>query len=361
MDIDGPSQVSLRGPNDWKQWISIIEKFSINQGIWTYLDPNKPDKPALCCPTEPQPSDINLRAADIITLTDIEFKKLEFLTARYRTQLQTYRNNQKAIYSIQEYIIKTIGSYYDTIATENSVARQLELLQARLRPTSWELEKEVLARYKLVLKAPNRTKIEAWITSWQKVFTEAQQLRLPDTEGLRPTLDFLDSVAQISPTFANYWINRINDKANSNKEGWQQKIPNGIKISDLFEQHYYSQKLATSNEDIAGFATFQQESQSENQSASQLASQPASQSASQSTSQEENQTPKCICNEWHFFYQCPYLIEQLREPNWKPNQAIEARVQEKLQKPFLQRRIDEIRQKALNDLALRGQEIQGTA
>jgi hypothetical protein len=309
MDIDGPSQVSLEGPNDWKKWISIIEKFSINQGIWTYLDPDEPNKQALSCPEEPQPSDINPRASDIMDLADIDFKKLEFLTARYRTQLQTYRSHQKAIYSIQEYIIKTIGSYYDTISTETSVAKQLELLQARLRPTSWELEKEVLARYKLVLKAPNRTKIEAWITSWQKVFTEAQQLRLPDTEGLRPTLDFLDSVAKISPTFSNYWINRINDKANSNKEGWKQKIPNGIRISDLFEQHYRIQKVTDNKGSFA--ATFQEDAQPSQPTGPANLAGPAS----NKPNNKAPRLPTCLCGRKYYYSKCWYLIEQLRPLN----------------------------------------------
>jgi hypothetical protein len=53
MDIDGPSEVSLKGSNDWKQWISIIKKFATNQGIWTYLDPDEGNKPALSCLEEP--------------------------------------------------------------------------------------------------------------------------------------------------------------------------------------------------------------------------------------------------------------------------------------------------------------------
>lgn len=150
-----------------------------------------------------------------------------------------------------------MGNYYDVIALETNIAEQLLLLKARLKPTSWEQEKEVLARYKLVLRAPNRTKIEAWVTSWQKVLTEAKQLDLPDTKNLRPTLDFLALVASINPAFSDYWNNRIRDKANAAKEGWQKKIPDGIKISDLFEHDYRSQKVTDSKSAFA--ATFQQE------------------------------------------------------------------------------------------------------
>jgi hypothetical protein len=63
--LEDPSQLILKGPGDWKQWISIIEKFSINQDIWEYLNPDITKKSALVKPQEPQPSDINPEAENI--------------------------------------------------------------------------------------------------------------------------------------------------------------------------------------------------------------------------------------------------------------------------------------------------------
>lgn len=54
---------------------------------------------------------------------------------------------------------QAIGNYYSTIADEYKVAAELALLQARVQPTDWAREWEVLDRYYTVLKAPQRSKM----------------------------------------------------------------------------------------------------------------------------------------------------------------------------------------------------------
>jgi hypothetical protein len=49
-DLEASSRISLQGPGDWKRWISIIQKFSIAQNVWQYIDPFEEDKPALAKP-----------------------------------------------------------------------------------------------------------------------------------------------------------------------------------------------------------------------------------------------------------------------------------------------------------------------
>ncbi|KAM4067439.1 hypothetical protein HRG_001376 [Hirsutella rhossiliensis] len=215
LDLDGSSKGTvLNGPCDWKQWISIIKKFATSHSLWDFLDPAvKEGKPVLQQPVEPTFRQINHEASDLVDLTSEEFRRLEFLHTQYRSKLQGYRDQVKALASLQQHIVKTIGNYYSTIAEEHDVAKQLALLQS-----------------------PNRTKIEAWVTQWQKVLTEAKQLGLPDVQDLRPTQDFLQAVSSINAPFTDYWVNKMEDEAVFGKPDWKTDFPDGIKISEIFER-----------------------------------------------------------------------------------------------------------------------------
>ncbi|CAM1501614.1 Fc.00g035980.m01.CDS01 [Cosmosporella sp. VM-42] len=252
-DVGSSSRVSLQGPGDWKQLVSIIQKLAIAQNVWDFIDPSKDVKEALAKPIKPTHLDVNEEATNIAALTTEEFRRLEFLHLQYRTKLQGHRDQQKALASIQQYIVKTIGNYYGTIADERDIAKQLSLLQARVQPTDWAYEQGILERYHTVLETPNRSKTEDWITSWQKVLTEARRLGLPDAQGLRPTRQFIQAVSSISPSFTDYWVNRLEDQARTGAEDWEKSFPDGIKISEIFERTYKTTKAAHNK---GSFATF---------------------------------------------------------------------------------------------------------
>ena len=99
-DLESSSRVSLQGPGDWKQWISIIQKFAVAQNVWDFIDPSKDAKEALAKPAEPTHLDVNPAAANLAALTTEEFRRLEFLHLQYRSKLQGYRDQQKSLASI---------------------------------------------------------------------------------------------------------------------------------------------------------------------------------------------------------------------------------------------------------------------
>ncbi|XP_044717340.1 uncharacterized protein HRG_08848 [Hirsutella rhossiliensis] len=245
--------IILNGPCDWKQWISVIQKFATSHNIWEFVDPANDDKSTIVRPSEPTHIQVNAQASDLGALTSEEFRRLEYLHTSYRSRLQTYRDNTKALASLQEHIVKHIGNYYSTIADEHDVAKQLSLLQARVAPTDWALEREVLERYRAVLRAPDRSEIETWVTKWQKTLTEAKKLGLPDTQGLRPTQDFLQAVSSINEPFTDYWINKMEDEAVTGKPDWKDHFPDGIKISEIFERaHRIKNAGSKGNNDKGG-------------------------------------------------------------------------------------------------------------
>ncbi|KAM5348930.1 hypothetical protein ACJ41O_008753 [Fusarium nematophilum] len=79
-----------------------------------------------------------------------------------------HKDKKKALVTLQEHIVKTVGSYYTIIATEDDVAKELTILKNCIKPTDWAREMEITDQDYAILKAANRTKIEAWVSKWQK-------------------------------------------------------------------------------------------------------------------------------------------------------------------------------------------------
>ncbi|KAM4067558.1 integrase core domain-containing protein [Hirsutella rhossiliensis] len=319
LDLDGSSKGTvLNGPCDWKQWISIVKKFATSHNLWEFLDPAVQEgKPVLQQPVEPTFRLINDKVSDLVDLTSEEFRRLEFLHTQYRSKLQGYRDQVKALASLQQHIVKTIGNYYSTIAEEHDVAKQLTLLQARVAPTDWALEREVLQRYRSTLQSPNRTKIEAWVTQWQKVLTEAKQLGLPDVQDLRPTQDFLQAVSSINTPFTDYWVNKMEDEAALGKPNWKTVFPDGIKISEIFERAHRI-KAAKNNKGSFG-AAFQGKGEK---------TEKKEDKPKWSSRKNDKGIPLCVCGKHHFFADCFYLIESARPDGWTADQTVEKKIKD---------------------------------
>ncbi|KAK2591823.1 hypothetical protein QQS21_010491 [Conoideocrella luteorostrata] len=130
-----PYYARLQGTSNWNQWISIVKMIAVAEDVWHYLDPEAADRPELVKPVAPIPNLVDLDTATILNLDAEQFKRIEFLSTQYRFELEDYYRQKKAILSIQRHIMSTTGSFYGPIELENDVARQLELLQNRFKPT----------------------------------------------------------------------------------------------------------------------------------------------------------------------------------------------------------------------------------
>ncbi|OAQ60920.1 hypothetical protein VFPPC_01961 [Pochonia chlamydosporia 170] len=175
-DLEVSSRVILKGSGNWDVWTSIIRKFAKSQHVWEYVDPDAVHKPVLTLPVEPTPGQAQTNATDIQQLQGDSLSKFQILEARHRSQLQIYKDRTKALATLQEYIVKTVGRYYDIIAKEDDAAKELMILKNRVKPTDWARESEVTDRYYSTLKAVSRTKVEEWISKWQIVLNEAKNL-----------------------------------------------------------------------------------------------------------------------------------------------------------------------------------------
>ncbi|PON14067.1 hypothetical protein C2W62_31025, partial [Candidatus Entotheonella serta] len=323
-DLEVSSRIVLKGPGNWDVWISIVRKFAKTQDVWEHVDPGLADKAELTPPAEPTASEAKAGAASMNELIGDDLRKYEILQVRYRSQLQVYKDKKKALVTLQEHIVKTVGSYYNIIAKEDDVAKELMILKNRIKPTDWARETEVTDRYYATLKAVNRTKIEEWVSKWQVVLNEAKNLDLPDVKGLRPTRHFLKAVGSIDPTFSRYWINRMEGEAMiSSDDEWQRTFPDGIKISEIFERSYRT------TSDISGpkgaFATFQDEGELK---------------TPKPNSGSPGRKPPCLCGRRHLYSECYYLSDSIRPAGWSPDGKVQEEIDQKLKDPIIKGKVE---------------------
>ncbi|KID91317.1 reverse transcriptase family protein, partial [Metarhizium majus ARSEF 297] len=308
--LDASSRVILKGSGNWDVWISVIRKFAKNQQVWDYINPDVVQKPSLTSPVEPTPGQVQENAAEIQQLQGDSLSKFQILEARHRSQLQIYKDKTKALATLQEYIVKTVGKYYDIIAKEDDIAKELTILKNRVKPTDWTRESEVTDRYYATLKEVSRTKVETCMDL--------------EMASLRPTRHFLKAVNAIDPTFSKVWINQMEANALSHEDAeWQKTFPDGIKISEIFERSCRS--TAQSANITGAFATFQGEGESD---------------ASKPNSKNPGGKPICLCGRRHFYAECYYLSDSVQPAGWSPDNKVQEEINQKLQDPIIKGKVE---------------------
>jgi hypothetical protein len=154
-----------------------------------------------------------------------------------------------------------------------------------------------------MMKTPKDQSIEPWLQEWEKVYTECKMLKLPEVEEERPLFDFLTAISRISPEFTNAWmidIQRMQDKGDD--------LPDLYKMVELFRNN---QRLLYAQRDLphSAFAA-----------------------SYQGRSADSDSKPKraCLCGVDHRWRECPYLIDSIRLPDWKPDPDIQQQIEGKI-------------------------------
>jgi hypothetical protein len=332
------SPVQLNSPKDWDKWITVVRIYAENEDIWQYLNPDPTydaDDPTKVIPNEklvkparPTFADVKQGAQRINDLNDAETRQYQALQSDYRDDRKEYEAKHKSIKELEKYVVRNIGNYLETIEKVKGLEAQLKALKERVAPSDFARENEILDRYETVRKSAKSSKIEDWVAKWQKVLAEAKALNLPDVQGIRPTRHFLQAVQSIDSAFSNYWMNQIEAKAIDGKKDWEKDIPDGIKISNIFEKQYRALKSSHNKHGGAFPATFQGEEPPQPQGQQSQGQQPQGQG--------KGRKPVCLCGKNHYYGKCFYLNAAVRPDGWKPDQEIQNKIDQAIkEKPSL--------------------------
>ena len=89
-----------------------------------------------------------------------------------------------------------------TIINLTSAYDILLRLKIKLAPTNEAQKRELIRRYYSIRRLPQSISIDAWISKWESIYSEAIQLEIGEVrDPLRPLYDFIEAILTISPYF----------------------------------------------------------------------------------------------------------------------------------------------------------------
>ena len=324
------SKLTLNGPSDWKYWILRIETRArdAEHDVWDYLNPEVTNRPILTAPEKPTPASVVAAATSIAEFTAGQFSHYQCLKDDYQRDFKAYTKKRAIFSSIRQLVDSTVGNYYSVIARQPDLPQALKLLRDRVKPSSWAQQQDLRDHMRILLKGPGRIKLDTWISQWQTTVTEAIELDLPESKNLQPTTDFLKAVSAIDPTFAKMWSLRIEEASIEDLPGWQDRIPDGIKISNLFLRTRTTDQIQGKSGFAASFQGKDQNGQS------------TQQTATTHEAKGNERPPMCLCGNRHLYQGCAYLNPDIQSSDWKPDEAIQSKVNKKLQNPRFRGQVD---------------------
>lgn len=108
----------------------------------------------------------------------------------------------------------------------------LTALKLRIAPTDRARKLEAARQYRELQTAPNRQNTDVWLQRWEKMYTEARRLDLPEVQKDRAIYDFLRTIKSIDSTFAYTYEILLDKKIREN-----QPIPTVFDLISNFRYH----------------------------------------------------------------------------------------------------------------------------
>jgi hypothetical protein len=136
--------------------------------------------------------------------------------------------------------------------------------------------------------------------------------------------DFLQAVIEISPEFSNVWMVNL-----QTKEADGEPLPDFYRMVELFRNH---QRLSNAQKEQASQSTFTASFQGQSLQA-------------ENSLDLNNKKKLCLCGIEHRFKACPYLIESISPKDWKPDQAVQMKIDEKLKNTRLKAAVERAQRK----------------
>jgi hypothetical protein len=315
-----PQKVSvvLSNTNDWDEWMEVVKVHALVGEVWEYIDPSKDQVPILVEPKLPRPEDIHPEATSYRQLSTEEKDDYKMLRQDYKLDLDRYTRKRNALSSLCKHIQSTVSRsclFYTYGAI--SARQMLVELQKRLQPTDQLRELELSRKYNKLKKTPKNQDITEWLYTWEKVYHECHKINLPDVQQGRAVRDFLSAVSSIAPEFAAIWSA---EAKKARKEGKAQ-----LDLFEVVEEYRdYRRQFAErdQNNQSAFSITLQEQPQTEK------------------TQEKTPEKKDCLCGEPHRFKDCPYLIPEKQPQGWKPDPAIQERIETKLKNPRLKAAVE---------------------
>ena len=270
-------------------------------------------------------------------LTKVEEEDLKMRRYRYKQDMVTYQQRKTAMRNLLTTIQETISRMYLIYTLKcNTPYEMLRALKKRVAPTDRARLIELSHKYHKLLSIGRSQNLEIWLQQWEKTYTDGQELGLPEIANQRPLYDFIEAVSDLEPGFSTFWRGEINKLL---YKGKHHKLPDLFGLIEVFRnqrRESLAKKGKTSHSAFS--ASFQEQSSDDKKEDNKEKKEDSKEK------KEVNKEKKCVCEEIHRWKDCPYLVEGKRAQDWKPNEEVQKKIAEKLEKSdWLRRAIDRVK------------------
>ena len=163
--------VLLKAQTDWPRWIAVIQTKANHNSVWNYIKPTLEPNEVRLELREPTPPVVKTFSSNpdadpeptIQSLTAQQLQRYEMAYKVYKDDLKRWERRQTTINNIDDYIMRTTGTYWSVIEKVQGVKERLKALKDHVAPISYAREQEVLTRYESVRRSAKATKTEEWL------------------------------------------------------------------------------------------------------------------------------------------------------------------------------------------------------
>src|SRR5437868_11898194 len=133
--------VLLRSQVDWPRWLAVVQTKANHNRVWDYIKPTLKQGEArreLREPSRPAVTDFSTAPdATIQSLTAQQLQRYELAYKIYKDEFKDWQRKQTTINNIDDYIMRTIGTYWSTIEKILGVKEHLKALEDYVAPSTY--------------------------------------------------------------------------------------------------------------------------------------------------------------------------------------------------------------------------------
>ena len=299
----------MKSPSDWRLWISYIETAARAKNVWEYINPDETER-------EGPPEKPTRPNGPIATRSGENPQTYQYDLFVYKELRRDYDEYRRGTEDIRQLILTTLDrTNHVYIFQVDSVAEQLERLKERFSLTSEQEQEILISKYRSLLRTPRNMNPEDWIRKWENIYSECTQADIAEIQGNRPIRDFIQSVRNITPSFADYWSIKLTELTGNPDTAVS--IPDLPHLLIQYRNWIRATKVTRSDQNNShiSFGTFQGQSDGINHDHS-------------THSNSNTWTRPCPCGEIHRFKDCPYVNWSIRPQGFRENPEIRKRFDE---------------------------------
>jgi hypothetical protein len=315
------TSVILKKPDDWDEWVLIIDTMIKRDNIQKYVNLIR-----IIESTESVKSSIltfftiKLDAVKSNDLSINQQRDLAILRENHKKTLRTCRERIEVFKNLNLFILTSVNRFNLLyLRNQTTIFQKLLVLKKRLALTNRIQKLKVIRKYRDLQQISKRdsNQLNQWLLKWERVYAKTARLNLSNVQGDRCVYDFLNSLRTVNVTFV------IHREAILNHEILQQE-KNSSSIKDLlkkFRNHLRTTRALTLS-DQGIFAP-------DGLFASNWEMKMNGQKNLDQTS-KKFEIPLCICEINHSFSECSYIRRSIRLSEWISNSAINETVNDRI-------------------------------